>query len=182
MFTLYVRTYIKQTQTICNRFYLQLRRHVSWCGEGSHISFYPILILSIGLRSRGLASQGKTQMLLASRNCCGVQSVWHAWSLILCWNHVSVVQDEKDKNWSENVILIPSCSKTMMTRKSGVLCAQRLPPRSRYFSLHQICPCPQYKRRCDVLLAGEKAVFYRRDFVDLFWFVNKKERWPSQLS
>lgn len=125
MSTLYVITYIKQTQTICNPFYLQLRRHVSWCGEGSHISFYPILILSIGLRSRGLAGQGKTQMLLASRNCCGVLSVWHAWSLILCWNHVSVVQDEKDKNWSENVILVPSCSKTIDdTKKRSFVCTK----------------------------------------------------------
>lgn len=109
--------------------------------------------------------------------------VWHAWSLILCSNHVSVVQDEKDKNWSDNAILIPSCWQ-LMTRKSGVLCAQsfRILPRSRYFRLHQICPCPQFKRRRGVLLACETTVFYRREFVDLFWFVNKKERWPSQLS
>lgn len=72
----------------------------------------------------------------------------------------------------------------LMTRKSGVLCAQRfrILPRSRYFRLHQICPCPQFKRRRGVLLACETTVFYRREFVDLFWFVNKKERWPSQLS
>lgn len=49
-----------------------------------------------------------------------------------------------------------------------------------YFRIYQICPFPQYKRRCGVLLAGDKLASYRRDFLDLVWCRSQKEHVCAQ--
>lgn len=138
--------------------------------------------MSIGLRSRGLAGQGKTCTDVA----CFQKLLWYGTHEALSCARIMFLLSKMKRTRIGRIM--PSwyllAVRQLMTRKSGVLCAQRfrILPRSRYFRLHQICPCPQFKRRRGVLLACETTVFYRREFVDLFWFVNKKERWPSQLS
>lgn len=67
---------------------------------------------SIGLRSEDLAVQDV--VIFQKLMCC---SSGMTWSIILCQFYVSVSQDMRDKNWPKNVILIPSCCKTINDTK-----------------------------------------------------------------